>query len=72
MPVKGVIMEDENGRQVMELQEYVGHNDDGFPDDRVKKPRMKVYSDGRGGVYQQYVFDFAEEMEDELDQVVPI
>lgn len=70
MPVKGVIVKDDNDREVMELQEYVGHNEDGFPEDRKKKPRIKVYSDGRGGLYQQYVFDFAEQIED--DQVAPI
>jgi hypothetical protein len=68
-------MENEDGRQVMELQEYVGHKtdeivEDGFPEDNTKKPRIKVYSDGRGGAYQQYVFDFAEDMIE--DQVVPI
>ena len=53
----------------VELQEYVGHNvDDGFPEDDTKKPKIKVYSDGRGGVYQQYVFDF----DFVEDQVAPI
>ena len=69
MPVKGVIVKDDDGREVMELQEYVGHNQDGFPEDK-KKPRIKVYSDGRGGLYQQYVFDFTEQYEEV--QVAPI
>jgi len=68
-------MTNEDGEQMIELQEYLGHKtdeivEDGFPEDKTKKPRIKEYSDGRGGVYQQYVFDFTDELEE--DQVVPI
>ncbi len=60
-------MENEEHDKLVELQEYVGHNvDEEFTEDDIKKPKIAVFSDGRGGVYQQYVFDFIE------DQVAPI
>ena len=46
MPVEVILNKDKNNKIVVELRE------------KVKLPKVKVYSDGRGRVYEQLEFDF--------------
>lgn len=58
MPVDGILNMDDDGRVVMNLKEK--------NEKPVIKKTGKVYSDGRGRIYEQLEFDFEEE------QVAPI
>tara|TARA_B100001123_G_C14836539_1_gene838354 strand:+ start:177 stop:365 length:189 start_codon:yes stop_codon:yes gene_type:complete len=62
MPIKGVMTKLKDGRDAIELVEE---------ESEKPKKRIKVFSDGRGGVYQME-FDFERDYNLTEDQVAPI